>query len=156
MPNPGGKLSRAVVPPETHLIDHTERIRTLEHLQRYVELGIGPAGPMGTTGPPGANGSAGPSGAPGPAGPPGIDGTVELYEQPNEPPAANIGSIWVDTDAVIEPVGFTWRSGWNSSSTYSKYDVVFHEGSSYIATTAIAAGVEPPAGAWDMMAQGAA
>src|SRR3954471_18568858 len=59
MTNPGGKLLRSVVSPETIIIDHNDRIKILE---RIFALGIGPEGPLGPTGPMGPPGPEGPAG----------------------------------------------------------------------------------------------
>jgi hypothetical protein len=40
----------------------------------------------------------GPQGVAGPTGPIGPEGQVEVYEQPNDPGAVEIGALWVDTD----------------------------------------------------------
>lgn len=99
MSNPGGKVSQAVVPPETLLIDHDQRIKMLERMRISVEMAMGPEGPQGTTGPRGLPGPVGLPGAPGSPGPAGSPGGAEVYEQPNEPLTAGLGALWVDTDA---------------------------------------------------------
>jgi hypothetical protein len=67
----------------------------------------GPQGPAGTTGqqgpsgPTGSTGAQGPPGATGPQGPQGIQGipgVLVIYEQPDEPTGAVVGSLWIDTD----------------------------------------------------------
>jgi hypothetical protein len=49
-----------------------------------------------------------------------------------------------------------WHGPWDPGVTYERYSVVFHNGSSYVATSAIAAGEDPTAaGDWqEFAAQG--
>jgi len=71
-------------------------------------------------------------------GPPGLPGQ----------PGAD-GAPGVDGRSVV------WRGAWSADASYAEGDAVSHDGSSYIATTAVAAGGSPPPtadAAWDVMA----
>lgn len=90
---------------------------------------VGPQGPQGIPGLVGPLGPTGPSGEPGPAGPPGMTG----------PPG---------------PRGATWRGPWTAGVGFVADDVVYHDGSAWIAREA-SAGVAPAEGisAWDLVAR---
>lgn len=47
--------------------------------------------------------------------------------------------------------GFTWRGAWDIGTAYAAYDLVEHEGSSYI-TLSPTTGDEPPAAPWELVA----
>jgi hypothetical protein len=81
----------------------------------------GPAGPAGAAGADGAVGPSGPQGVPGPKGTPGDTG-----------PAGPQG-----------PRGLTWKGAYDASQSYSTDDAVQYDGSSYVATAAIGAGLTP-------------
>jgi hypothetical protein len=95
--------------------------------------GVGPQGPPGPQGPAGPQGE---TGASGPQGPPG--------------PKGNTGDTGPQGPAG--PRGLTWRGSWSGSTSYAKDDAVQHDGSSYVAGSAIGAGIEPPNGAWQLLA----
>jgi hypothetical protein len=76
-------------------------------------------------GPPGDQGPAGP---PGPTGPPGADGE----------------------DGIA--VGLNWMDEWAAGITYSPYDGVTHEGSSYYTEETVDTDIEPPAAPWRLLA----
>lgn len=80
----------------------------------------GPAGATGPAGIPGTPGPAGADGAPGAAGPAGATG-----------PAGAPGPA------------LNWRGAWAAGTTYAQYDAVSHNGYSYLARVAIAAGNTP-------------
>ena len=65
----------------------------------------GPQGPIGNTGSQGATGPTGPTGPIGPEGDVGPPGAVAVYEQPADPGALPVGSLWIETDeaAVYGP-----------------------------------------------------
>jgi hypothetical protein len=76
-------------------------------------------------GPPGDQGPAGETGATGPAGADGADGIA---------------------------IGLTWMAEWSADATYSPYDAVSHDGSSFYTEESVTAGVEPPASPWRLIA----
>lgn len=49
----------------------------------------------------------------------------------------------------------SWQGTWSAATAYAAGDLVFHGTSSYLATTATTAGIEPPAAPWTVVAQGA-
>ena len=71
---------------------------------------VGPQGDVGLPGPRGATGEPGSNGLPGAPGAPGANGA--------------------------DGISFIWRSAWDSGTAYSANDVVYYNGSSYIATSA--------------------
>lgn len=75
----------------------------------------GPKGDAGDTGPAGATGPKGDTGATGPAGADGADGTFVS----------------------------TWQGEWQTGTSYPEGDVVAHSGSTWLATSAVNADVEP-------------
>lgn len=90
--------------------------------------GVGPQGPAGDPGPVGPSGPQGPTGPRGPAGDPGPQG-----------PSG--------------PRGLQWRGTWSATATYSKDEAVYYNGSSYVATGAVGAGIVPGGNAvWDTVA----
>ena len=94
--------------------------------------GVGPQGPAGAAG---ADGPVGPSGPQGPAGPRG--GTGDTGPQ-----------------GATGPRGLTWKGAYSGTATYAKDDAVQYNGSSYVATGAVSAGLVPGvAPVWELMAQ---
>lgn len=97
--------------------------------------GVGPEGPAG---PAGAPGSPGPAGPQGPMGPKGLTGDTG--------PAGPQG-----------PRGLQWRGTWQSGSAYVKDDAVAYDGSSWVASAAVDAGLTPGvAPVWQLLAAKAA
>jgi hypothetical protein len=96
--------------------------------------GVGPQGPAGPAGADGMVGPAGPQGVPGPKGTTGDTG-----------PAGPQG-----------PRGLTWKGGYDAAQSYAKDDAVQYDGSSYVATSAIGAGVTPgpQPSPWSLLAAG--
>lgn len=109
----------------------------------------GPQGPAGATGAQGETGPQGPQGVQGIQGPKGDTG--ETGPQGPQGPAGTNG-----TDGL----GFTYRGTWTSGNSYSRNDVVFYEGSTYVCiVTSIASSTTSPdndTANWGLMAQGGA
>ena len=98
-------------------------------------VSAGGIGPEGAAGAAGAAGAVGPSGPQGPAGQKGTTGDTG--------PAGPTG-----------PRGLNWRGTWSSGVTYAKDDAVYYNGSSYVATAIVGAGLVPGvSGLWDLVAQ---
>lgn len=118
-------------------------------------------GNKGEPGPQGEQGPAGPKGDPGPQGPPGPEGDQgPIGPQGPQGPKGDPGPQGIEgpqgpagpTGPQGEP-GIIWRGSWDSSTSYSADDAVFHDGSSYVAV-ADSTGEEPGAGSsWDLLAQ---
>lgn len=109
------------------------RVQSLE--SRFATaVGAGGVGPQGPAGADGATGPVGPSGPQGPAGPKGNTGDT-------------------GPQGATGPRGLTWKGAWSSGATYAKDDSVQYNGSSYVATGAVSAGLVPGvAGVWDLVA----
>ena len=89
--------------------------------------GAGGVGPQGPAGPPGANGAPGATGATGPIG-----------------PAGPVGAA-----------GLNFVGTWSSGTAYNPNDVVFYDGSSYVAANAVGPSATPPdtdTANWDFLA----
>jgi hypothetical protein len=123
-PNAGGKVALAIVPPETMLIDHEQRIKALERGPLIVTEVV-----VESTSTDLLYGTSPPDDSVGITGNFYIDTTnhhlygpkgsvtwpttytdlrpVEIYEQPTEPLTAGVGAIWIDTDElpVTGPTG---------------------------------------------------
>ena len=94
--------------------------------------GVGPEGPAGAAGAPGPVGPSGPQGPGGPRG-----GTGDTGPQ-----------------GATGPRGLTWKGAYSGTASYVTDDAVQHNGSSYVATGAVAPGLVPGvAGVWELMAQ---
>lgn len=111
----------------------TARVASLE--SRFTSaVSAGGVGPQGPQGPAGASGAPGPSGPQGPPGPKGTTGDTG----PPGPQGVR---------------GLNWRGPWSSGTAYAKDDAVQHDGSSYVASTAIDPGLAPGvAPAWQLLA----
>ena len=95
--------------------------------QDFQSIGGGGTGPQGPAGPPGANGAPGSTGATGPIGPPGPVGAA----------------------------GLNFVGTWSAATAYSANDVVFYNGSSYVAANAVGPSATPPdtdTANWDFLA----
>ena len=117
---------------------------------------VGPAGPAGPTGATGAQGTAGTNGTPGATGPAGAQG-------PGGPagpvgPIGPMGAAGTNGTNGTNGTGFTFQQGFSESNTYQPYDVVTYNGSTYMATVAIATnGATPDQNAsWTLLAQAGA
>jgi hypothetical protein len=134
LPKQAKRLGATVRILGTQLASLTGRVDSLEaRFSKAVAAGgVGPQGPAG------ADGAPGPVGPSGPQGPQGLRGP----DGPQGPPGPT-GTR-----------GLNWRGTWSASTTYAKDDAVFHNGSSYVATIAIAAGGAVPGAnsAWDIVA----
>ncbi len=107
----------------------------------------GDAGPTGNTGSVGATGPQGPQGTTGPQGPVGATG-----DQGIQGPQGEQGPQGPQGDAgPVGPRGVTWRGTWSSLTSYSKYDGVIYNGTSYIALFANT-NSPPPSANWDILA----
>jgi hypothetical protein len=84
----------------------------------------GPQGPLGPEGPPGNPGGPGPAGQDGASGPAGQQGSPGI-----QGPSGQQGPIGPQGAAGES---FLWRGTWTAGS-YDQGDVVYHDGSSYIA-----------------------
>src|SRR5438105_3073002 len=95
---------------------------------------MGPSGPLGPVGLIGGQGPVGPAGAAGAEGPVGPVGLPGLAGPPGPP-------------------GLNCKGQWNGSGAYIANDIVFFEGSTYMARQGNN-NVQPPApGTWDLLAQ---
>ncbi len=109
------------------------RVASLES-RLAAAVSAGGVGPQGPQGPAGASGAPGPSGPQGPSGPKGTTGDTG----PQGPQGVR---------------GLNWRGPWSSGTAYAKDDAVQHDGSSYVATSAIDPGLTPGlAPAWELLA----
>ncbi|WP_217915792.1 collagen-like protein [Miltoncostaea marina] len=124
---------------EVQLRTVVARLAALEARVGALEAGAGRAGATGAQGPQGPQGPAGPAGPEGPQGPAGPRGTTGATG-PQGPAGAP---------------GLAWRGAWSAATSYAEDDVVRHDGSSYVATGAVAAGGTAPGTnpAWDLVAQ---
>jgi hypothetical protein len=119
----------------------------------------GPPGPQGQQGSVGSQGAAGPQGIPGPAGATGAQGPIGPVGPQGTPGAQGPPGIDGATGAQGAPgaagQGFAYKSAFDSTASYSPYDVVSFNGSSYVAKSATNAGDPMPDvnPAWSVMAQ---
>ena len=132
----------------------------------------GPRGDQGSQGFPGADG------APGAPGADGSDGVSSIFNDASEPAGGNNGDIWIRStdgqyfkriggawvdqsfslkgnpgangaDGATGATGINWLGTW-SAGTYNALDAVYHNGSSFIATTTTAQ--TPPHADWNYIA----
>lgn len=133
LPKQAKKLQVQVRGFSSQLAALTARVASLES-RLAAAVSAGGVGPQGPQGPAGAAGAPGPSGPQGPSGPKGTTGDTG--------PAGPQGVR-----------GLTWRGAWSSGTGYAKDDAVQHDGSSYVATGAVDAGLVPGvAPVWSLLA----
>ncbi len=130
--------------------------------QRGDDGAIGPQGPIGATGATGATGPQGPIGLTGPTGAAGAQGIQGLTGAAGETgpvgPQGVPGAIGpqgaVGPPGAAGP-GFNFRNAFDPTATYSPYDVVTYNGSTYDSLAAIEPGGATPDlnPSWALMAQ---
>jgi hypothetical protein len=119
----------------------------------------GPIGLPGATGPQGVQGPAGTTGATGPLGPTGLTGATGTQGiQGSTGATGATGGIGLQGPTGQQGAagpGFNFRNAFDPTATYSPYDVVTYNGSTYDALAAIAPGVATPDinTNWALMAQ---
>jgi hypothetical protein len=108
----------------------------------------GPPGPMGPEGVPGPKGDPGETGSPGAQGPQGIPGPVGP-EGPQGPsgPMGDMGPL-----GPPGPAGLTARGTYDPEFNYSERDLVYYEGSAFVATVSDPEGVPGASEDWDLFA----
>lgn len=134
----------------------------------------GPAGPAGATGPSGPQGQQGQTGATGPQGPQGQTGATgpqgvpgaqgpagpigPLGPQGPQGPVGPTGATGPQGPAGTNGTGFNYRNAFNNNTSYTPYDVVTYDGSTYIATAASNGPNNPPPNqnlsAWNLVTTG--
>jgi hypothetical protein len=140
--NPGGKVIRPVVSPETLFIDHDNRIKVLERGSIGFATGEAPAGSPGVL-----SGFGPPTNAVGFEGDWYVDLTNDRLYGPK-------GISWPTKYYSLIPYGLVWRGDYDNTLAYDDYNVVEYNGSSYIALGAVPAGIAPTNPAyWDLLAQ---
>jgi hypothetical protein len=99
-------------------------------------------GPTGATGPKGDPGATGPQGDPGPQGIQGLQGDPGIQGPKGDTgpqgPKGDTGAT-----GAVGPAGLEWKGDWASGTDYVKDDAVFHNSSSWFASSDPAVGDEP-------------
>jgi hypothetical protein len=140
--NPGGKIIRSVVSPETLFIDHETRIKVLE--RGIVSVASGEEG----TGVPGLLSGFGP-----PANAIGFEGDWYI-DLTNDYMYGPKGVTWPPDYYDLTPFGIVWRGDYDNTLTYQYYNLVEYSGSVYIAIApTVPAGATPTDESyWDLFA----
>jgi hypothetical protein len=152
-PNYGLEISAAVAQPQTVVGLDSKESNTSSH-PAYGEVTVVTAGPQGSTGPAGASGPQGPSGSQGPAGPTGPAGAQGVQGPQGSqgvpgvpgPPGPQGPQGPSGPSGPTGPKGVNWRGQWTATTAYAPNDAVYYQGSSWMATVSVAAGVAPGAG----------
>src|SRR3954451_22880187 len=141
MSNPGGRLSRSVVSPETIFIDHESRIKILERGVINVVTG--------SEGVPGILSGFGP-----PVGSVGFEGDwyIDLTNDRLYGPKG--GVVWTGHYYDLSPFGMVWRGEYDDALSYDFDNIVELDGSAYIALQTMTPGFTPTNTAyWGLLVQ---